>query len=137
MYTMLSDHPWMCLFPSMLTLSFAIISRRIILSIFIGICSAAILLKGVSVACVELIVTKFMHVFYAGGELQMDGINLLLFLWMMGIVTHITTRSVAVVSFTNAILTKVKNRKSGQLFVIFLGMLIFIDDYSRTSQLKT
>lgn len=129
MHTMLSDHPWMCLVPSMLTLAFAIISRRIILSIFIGICSASILLKGFSVACIKLMATKFMHVFYVEGHLAMDEINLLIFLWMMGMVTYMTTRSGSIVAFTNAILTKVKSRKAGQLFVIFLGMLIFIDDY--------
>ena len=59
----------------------------------------------------------------------MDEVNLLIFLWMMGMVTYITTRSGAVSAFTNAILTKVKHRKGGQLFVVFLGILIFIDDY--------
>ena len=129
MPTMLSDHPWMCLLPSMVTLTFAILSRRIILSMFLGICSAAILLKGFSMVSISCVVTNLVHVFYTDGHLKTDEIILLLFLWMMGIVTYITTRSGSVGAFTKAILTKVKDRKGGQLFVIFLGMLIFIDDY--------
>lgn len=129
MSIILSDYPWMCLLPSMLTLVLAIATRRIILSIFWGICAAAILLKGISLAAIKFVGEKFVHVFYEEGQLMFSEINLLLFLWMMGVVTYMMSRSGSVDTFTNAILTRIKSRKGGQFFVIFLGLFIFIDDY--------
>lgn len=129
MDNILIKYPWLSLMPSLLTISIAIISRKVLLSLFLGIISGILILKGFSLESIKFLFIKFIEVFYVDGGLDKGHIGMIIFLWMMGIVTYIISRSGSILPFAQLILQKIRNKKSGQLFIMVLGILVFIDDY--------
>ncbi len=67
------------------------------------------------------------QIFVEKGYIQWGNFNIILFLWLLGMLICIMNQSGKIVDFSAWAVTKIKRRKSGQLFIIFLGLLIFID----------
>ncbi len=126
---LLVKYPWLSLVPSLLTITIAIISRRVLLSLFLGIISGILILKGFSLESIKFLFIKIIETFYSNGSLDKEHIGMIIFLWMMGVVTYVVSKSGAILPFAQLILQKIKTRKSGQIFIMLLGILVFIDDY--------
>ncbi len=68
-------------------------------------------------------------IFYINNSFNKWNISILIFLPMLSILSTLMEESGGINSFSNWIKTKLKTKKSAELFIIFLGIIIYIDGY--------
>ena len=111
-------------------IALAVITRRVLWSLGAGILTGAVLLAGGSpLIALQRIADGFVSVFWVDGALNTSSIYILLFLIALGVLTSLISISGGAKAFGEWACIKVKNRQSAQVLVVFLGVLIFIDDY--------
>ncbi|MET3699488.1 Na+/H+ antiporter NhaC [Bacillus oleivorans] len=125
------------LLPPILAIIMVLITKRVLLSLGIGIVSAAFLLAidaadgfgAVAAESLSIIWTSFSSIFYAEGELNTWYVYILLFIVLLGMITAFILVSGGSRAFGEWALSKVKTRKGAQVMTAIFGILIFIDDY--------
>ncbi|GGC81542.1 tetracycline efflux Na+/H+ antiporter family transporter Tet(35) [Thalassobacillus devorans] len=125
------------LIPAILMLILVIATRRVILSLGIGIIVGALLLYQFNfMDTVAAIWTMFYEIFIADASslLSLEGWNmgniyLFLFLIFLGIATAFMTASGGSKAFGEWAINRIKTRRGAQAVPAYLGIIIFIDDY--------
>ncbi|WP_243355615.1 Na+/H+ antiporter NhaC family protein [Bacillus litorisediminis] len=125
------------LLPPLLAIIMVLITKRVLLSLGIGIISAALLLAmgaaegagAVAAESLSIIWTSFSSIFYADGALNTWYVYILLFIVLLGIITAFILVSGGSRAFGEWALSKVKTRRGAQVMTAIFGILIFIDDY--------
>lgn len=125
--------------PPIIALLMVILTRRVLLSLGVGIVSAAFVLHGnilkndgVGAWLKEIVLTiwnSIKAVFVSDGALNTWNVYIILFLFLLGIITAFISISGGSRAFGEWAQTKVKSRTGSQLLAAVLGILIFIDDY--------
>ena len=114
------------LFPALIAIVLALITKEVYSSLFIGILVGGVLYSGFSLSAV------LEHVFVDGmvGQLS-DGWNvgILVFLVVLGTMVMLMNRAGGSAAFGRWSVEHVKTKVGAQLATIVLGVLIFIDDY--------
>lgn len=120
--------------PPLLVLLFAVLTRRVLLSLAIGLLSAAYIASDFTLLpSVKMVVqallktlnyTGFLNGDYAGGNT-----GLFLFIIAMGTVIILLIRSGATQAFTQTIHEYLTSRKDVEKSSLIISMLFFIDDY--------
>jgi len=114
------------LFPALVAIVLALITKEVYSSLFIGILVGGVLFSGFSLTGV------LNHVFVDGmiGQLS-DGWNvgILIFLVILGTMVMLMNRAGGSAAFGRWSVEHVKTKLGAQLATIALGILIFIDDY--------
>ena len=114
------------LFPALIAIVLALITKEVYSSLFIGILVGGVLYSGFSLSGV------LNHVFVDGmvGQLS-DGWNvgILVFLVVLGTMVMLMNRAGGSAAFGRWSVEHVKTKVGAQLATIALGVLIFIDDY--------
>ncbi len=111
------------------TILLAIITGRVVLSLFSGALLGALMLNGFAWESFSYLWQKFYTIFMKDGSLDLWTLNIFLFLIFLGATTAILTLNGATSAFANWAKVRVKSRKGASLFTVFLGIIIFIDDY--------
>ncbi|WP_309241342.1 hypothetical protein [Domibacillus sp. PGB-M46] len=122
------------LLPPVLAIVMVILTRRVLLSLGVGILAAAFLLadfkirKTFSITWEALSGNMYTR---TDGAFEWSEWNLyiIFFLLILGIVTAFTTISGGSRAFGEWAVTRVKSRTGAQIMAALLGILIFIDDY--------
>ncbi|NLM38387.1 MAG: Na+/H+ antiporter NhaC family protein, partial [Firmicutes bacterium] len=118
------------LLPPVVAIVLAIATRRVLLSLGLGILTAAVLLAEFQfVKTIQIILETIKNVFVSGGGLNTWNVYILLFLFVLGIITAFITISGGSRAFGEWAMKRVKTRAGAQLVTGILGLLIFIDDY--------
>ncbi|MBP2240431.1 Na+/H+ antiporter NhaC [Cytobacillus eiseniae] len=118
------------LIPPFLAIIMVVLTRRVLLSLGVGIVSASLLLANFSLTgTVSIIYDAVKGIFVSEGSLNTSNIYILLFLIILGIITSFITISGGSRAFGEWAITRVKSRVGAQIVTIFLGIIIFIDDY--------
>ena len=118
------------LIPAVLMLVLVLLTRRVILSLGIGIIVGAIMLTQLDIgASVNLIWSLFSTIFVSEGALNMGNIYLLSFLFLLGITTAFMTASGGSRAFGKWAVERIRTRRGAKLIPAILGIIIFIDDY--------
>lgn len=121
------------LIPSLVALALAIITRRVILSLSVGIIIGGFMLNNSDIlSSVLYIKDNFISLFYSKGELNTDSVYILLFLVLLGGLTELLNVSGSNQAFANWIKTKIKTRRGAKLMTSSLVFFTFIDDYFHT-----
>ncbi|MEH7382834.1 Na+/H+ antiporter NhaC family protein [Bacillus sp. JJ1533] len=125
--------------PPIIALLMVVLTRRVLLSLGVGIIAAAVVLHGnvllneVVGAWLEniglTIWNSFKGVVVSEGALNTWNVYIILFLFLLGIITAFISISGGSRAFGEWAQTKVKTRTGAQLLAAVLGILIFIDDY--------
>jgi len=114
------------LFPALIAIVLALITKEVYSSLFIGILVGGILYSGFSLSGV------LNHVFVDGmvGQLS-DGWNvgILIFLVVLGAMVMLMNRAGGSAAFGRWSVAHIKTKVGAQIATIALGVLIFIDDY--------
>lgn len=115
-------------------IALVLLSRRIVLSLFVGIVLGGIMMHYQNpLEIFSYVHQKISSVFYnyEKGVLQPNwyGIYVFLFLIILGVLSRIVVYSGGVSAFTQWARDKVKDTKSSELLAFFAGIIIFIDDY--------
>ncbi|MBM7541446.1 Na+/H+ antiporter NhaC family protein [Amphibacillus cookii] len=119
------------LIPAVLMLILVVSTRKIFLSLGVGIITGALLISRFNIieAIIDII-TIFRNIFYSPEDgLNMGNFYLLGFLLLLGILTAIMAASGGSQAFGHWASNRVRTRRGSQLVPACLGVLIFVDDY--------
>ena len=118
--------------PALIALLLAIATRRVLISLSLGIIVGALMLAGGNVLdAVLYLKNSVVSLLYKGGEegFNSNNINIILFLILLGILTSLLSVSGANQAFANWAQEKVKGRRGAKLMAACLVFVTFIDDY--------
>lgn len=120
----------MALVPPILAITLAIVSRKVLLSLGVGILSAALLLNDFNlVASANYVVSGFWGQVWVDGALNLDKLYTLGFLLLLGMITALINVSGATRAFALWAQGKLHNARQAKLLTLVLGLVIFVDDY--------
>lgn len=118
------------LLPPLVALSLAVITRRVLVSLGVGILLGALLLTNYSVVDgSSYVVTKVASVFVEDGGLNTWNMSIVGFLLLLGMMTALLTLSGGTRAFAEWAQVRVKSKRGSKLLAAFLGVFIFVDDY--------
>ncbi|OKL47108.1 sodium:proton antiporter [Boudabousia liubingyangii] len=127
---MLEAYPYLTVIPPLVAIVLAIVTRRVLLSLGIGIVAAAALVTDLSpLGTLKEVWSAFAGIFWSEGALNTDKIYILLFLLILGVITALILMSGGSAALSKWAAGKIKNRKGAQFLAAILGIAIFIDDY--------
>lgn len=118
------------LLPPIVALGLAIISRRVLLSLGVGIILGSLLLTDYSVGgAAAYIGTTVKGVFIEDGGLNSWNMSIVAFLVLLGMMTALLTLSGGTSAFADWAYKRIKSSRGSKLLAAFLGVFIFVDDY--------
>lgn len=127
---MVEAHQWLTILPPIIAITLAIITRKVLLSLGLGIVAAGVLLANFAPgASISNIWNAFAGIFYSEGEVNTGSIYIMVFLLLLGVITALILMSGGSAAFSDWAATKIKSRRGAQSLAALLGVAIFIDDY--------
>ncbi|MTI80239.1 MAG: Na+/H+ antiporter NhaC family protein [Firmicutes bacterium] len=120
------EYGWLSVVPPIIAITAALITKEVLLSLFLGIFVGAWILADYS------IINAFEKTFSIGFAGMSDptwNIPILAFLFLLGGLTALVSASGGSRAFGEWALARVKTRVGAQLVTMLLGIIIFIDDY--------
>ena len=114
------------LFPPVVAIALALISKEVYSSLFLGCIAAALLLANFSP---WQMVVNFIGAGENVGMINAIDISILIFLVILGIMVDLMNKAGGSAAFGRWARKAVKTRCGAQLMTMLLGVLIFIDDY--------
>ncbi|UXN33924.1 Na+/H+ antiporter NhaC family protein [Avibacterium paragallinarum] len=116
--------------PPLLALLLAIFTRKVILSLSIGILIGSLMLADFNIAnTVIYLKNTVQSLVYGDDGWNFDTINIILFLLLLGILTALLTVSGSNRAFAEWAQKRIKNRRGAKLMAASLVFVTFIDDY--------
>ncbi|NBI42839.1 Na+/H+ antiporter [[Haemophilus] felis] len=116
--------------PPLLALLLAIVTRRVILSLSIGIIVGSLMLTDFSlVNALSYLKQNVSSLFYGEEGLNDNNVNILLFLLLLGILTALLSVSGSNQAFAKWAQKRIKERRGAKLLAACLVFVTFIDDY--------
>ena len=123
---------WWAIFPPLLAIFLALITKEVYSSLFIGIVSGGVLYAFKSngfCGMFETTITQVMQAGFIAKIADAYNIGILLFLVLLGALVAMMNKTGASAAFGRWAQTHIKSRVGAQVATIVLGMLIFVDDY--------
>lgn len=121
---------YISLIPPFLTLLLVVTTRKVGLSLGVGIITSAFLVaEGSIMGTLTKIWESFAMIFVTDGGINTWNAFILIFLTLLGVMTAFINMSGGARAFTAWALTKVKSRRQANFATALLGIIIFIDDY--------
>ena len=125
------DHPfgWQSLLPPLIAIFLAIVTRRVMLSLLLGIFVGALILTNwdpmgaVTTMCNDHLLKKL---------LDSGTLHIFFFTMLMGAMVGMINRSGGMRGLVNVVTPFASNRKRGQFVTWLLGGFVFFDDYANT-----
>lgn len=118
------------LLPPLIAIIMVILTRRVLVSLGIGIISAAIILANLQFTeTMSILFTTVKAIFIEDGALNSWNVFIILFLLILGVITAFISITGGSRAFGDWAMKRVKTRAGAQLVTAFLGILFFIDDY--------
>lgn len=118
------------LLPPVLAIVMVLITKRVLLSLGVGIIAAAFLISNYSIGgTFSFIWESFVQVFMEDGALNTWNVYILLFILILGLMTAFVSMMGGTIAFGEWMIKRVKTRVGAQLMTMVLGILIFVDDY--------
>ncbi|EPF8031894.1 Na+/H+ antiporter NhaC family protein [Vibrio fluvialis] len=118
------------LLPPLVALSLAIVTRKVLVSLGVGILLGALLLADYSVGgALSYVGSKVSSVFVEDGGLNTWNMSIVGFLLLLGMMTALLTLSGGTRAFAEWAQVRVKSKRGSKLLAAFLGVFIFVDDY--------
>ncbi len=117
---------WWAIFPPLLAIFLALITKEVYSSLFVGIVSGGLLYSGFAF---EGTLTHVMKDGFISSVADSYNIGILLFLVLLGSLVAMMNKTGASAAFGRWAQKNIKSRIGAQIATIVLGMLIFVDDY--------
>ena len=116
--------------PPILAIVMVIATKRVLLSLGVGIVSAALILAEFHFGeTLKIVFASFKNIFLADGGLNTWNVYMILFLLILGVITAFISMNGGSRAFGEWAMKKVKTRAGAKLVGAVLGLIIFIDDY--------
>lgn len=118
------------LIPPILAIIMVIVTKRVLLSLGVGIVSAALILAEFNLAdTLKITFDSFKNLVVVDGGLNTWNIYIILFLLILGVITAFISINGGSQAFGDWAMKRVKTRVGAKLVGAVLGIIIFIDDY--------
>ncbi|XBJ50438.1 Na+/H+ antiporter NhaC family protein [Shewanella sp. H8] len=116
--------------PPLVAILLAILTRKVLLSLGLGIVIGALLLSDFSViATSEYILHTVGQLVWKDGGLNNWNVYILGFLVVLGMITALITVSGSARAFADWAKQHIRSKRDAKLMTMFLGCVVFIDDY--------
>ncbi len=116
--------------PPLVAILLAILTRKVLLSLGLGIFIGALLLSDFSViATSEYILHTAGQLVWKDGGLNNWNVYILGFLVVLGMITALITVSGSARAFADWAKQHIRSKRDAKLMTMFLGCVVFIDDY--------
>ncbi len=123
------SHSFVSVIPPLLAILLAIITHRVLLSLGIAIVAGSVMLNDFNpLNTGHYLLQTFTGLFWDKGP-SVWNLCLISFLLLLGMLAAFITRMGGTTAFAKWALIHIKSARQARLFTVFLGMLIFIDDY--------
>lgn len=117
------------LVPALLALLLAIVTRRVLISLSVGIIIGAVMLTNGNLAdTFSYLFNKVLGLVYDEG-INFDNVNIILFLILLGILTALLSISGSNQAFAHWAQQRIKDKRGAKLTAAALVFVTFIDDY--------
>ncbi|MCP8617744.1 Na+/H+ antiporter NhaC family protein [Salirhabdus salicampi] len=121
---------FLSLIPPFVMILLVILTKRVLLSLGVGIILGALFIHKFHIGGALLEVwNSFFGIFIDDGAPNYWNINLLLFLLFLGMMTSFMTASGGAKAFGDWAVRKIQTKKGAQTVPAVLGLVLFIDDY--------
>ncbi|MBR1921702.1 MAG: Na+/H+ antiporter NhaC family protein [Kiritimatiellae bacterium] len=117
---------WWAIFPPLLAILLALVTKEVYSSLFVGIVSGGLLYSGFAF---EGTLVHVMKDGFIASVADAYNIGILLFLVLLGSLVAMMNKTGASAAFGRWAQTHIRSRVGAQVATIVLGMLIFVDDY--------
>lgn len=118
------------LIPPVIAILLAILTRKVLFSLGVGIVLGVLLLANFSLyESSTLLLDKTVSLVWVDSGWNAWNLYIIGFLVLLGMMTALMSVSGAATAFAEALHDKIKNRQQAQLLTVFLGIVVFIDDY--------
>ncbi|WP_299787788.1 Na+/H+ antiporter NhaC family protein [uncultured Shewanella sp.] len=118
------------LLPPVVAILLAIVTRRVLFSLGVGILLGVVLITDFSVVSSgQYLGEQVVGLFWDDGSINSWNIYLLGFLILLGMITALITVSGAAKAFADWARSRIRNKRDAKLLTMFLGCVVFIDDY--------
>jgi tetracycline resistance efflux pump len=125
-----SPHGLLSILPPLLAIVLAIFTHRIILSLALGIlCGALMACDYQWWASLQYIAERGVQLVWVDGQFNTWNLYLVGFLLILGVAAALISMSGGAQAFSQWATEYVKRPRSARIFVIFVGIMLFIDDY--------
>ncbi len=116
--------------PAVVALGLAIVTRRVLVSLGVGIVLGALLLVDFSFADGAIYIFNTVKgVVIEDGGINSWNMSIVVFLLLLGMMTALLTLSGGTRAFADWALVHIKDKRGASFLAAFLGLFIFIDDY--------
>ncbi len=127
---MLDSYPILTLLPPLLAIGLVVATRNVLLSLGLGVLTAALLIEQFSLTgTLGQVLGAFGDIFWVDGAVNTTKVYILIFTLMLGVITAFIMMSGGTKAFADWAQTKITTRRGATLLPPALGIAIFIDDY--------
>lgn len=128
--SLVQDYPVVTLVPPLIAIALVLLTRRVLISLGVGVLSAALLVADFQVwDWLVLVAQEFAAIFWVDGALNTGDVYILIFTLMLGVVTAFVLMSGGTRAFAQWAITRIRTRRGATALPAVLGLVIFIDDY--------
>ena len=121
------------LIPIILTIACVFLTKRILLSMMVGVLSSGFMVANMNLfRTIVLVEETFVGVFFPGNLFGVGSrwyFGIIIFLLGLGIITSFVVLTGGAQAFVNSVALRVKTRKGVQYISVAVGILLMIDDY--------
>lgn len=130
------DYEWWSLVPPVVAIVLAIVTRRVVVSLLIGLVVGAFIWKGEPLAAfgglAVMLRDSLVAYDYDEKMWDIDHVKVLIFTLMMGAMVGTVHQNGGMAAVARGVANWASNRRRGQLATWALGLIIFIDDYANS-----
>ncbi len=123
---------WLSVVPPLLAILVALIFRRVIPALFLGVWSGAALVAGLTPGGIGAGLFSTFQVYILGALSDEGHASIILFSFMIGGMVGVIQKNGGTQGVVNRIIRWASTPKRGQLSTGFLGLAIFFDDYANS-----
>ena len=125
----IEHYGWLSLLPPLAAIVLAVVTRRVLISLLIGVCLGAAI-RAEYVPWDSLV--QAFEVYLWGALQDSTHLRIMAFTLLMGAMVGVATRAGGMHGLVELLLPLAKSRRGGQLVGWVLGLLVFFDDYANT-----
>ncbi|MGY9106132.1 MAG: Na+/H+ antiporter NhaC family protein, partial [Alphaproteobacteria bacterium] len=123
---------WLSILPALVAISAAFILRSVIPALFLGLWLGAWLVAGFNVTGLWHGLLASFQIYTLEALADQDHAAIILFSLMIGGLIGIITRNGGTRGIVNSLSHLATSRRRGQFATMFMGLVVFIDDYANT-----
>ncbi len=126
---------FLSLIPPLIAISLAILTKEVLLSLFIGVISGSFILSSFSLP--QTMFKSFDLICISVADPELWNIRVILVIVMLGGLVGLLQKSGGSAAFANWVAGKIHSRRSAQSAAWIMGILVFFDDYFNSLTIGT